>query len=72
MSPSELEEWLHEVLKDPIQRENEIVKEFLCPKEDFEHGQKQKKGLAKKMTGMFNTIKDAFPTFEDDVNGKEK
>ena len=31
---------------------------------------KTKRGLAKKMTGMINTIKDAFPTFEDEQNGK--
>ena len=32
---------------------------------------KTKRGLAKKMTGMINTIKDAFPTFEDEQDGKK-
>ena len=31
---------------------------------------KTKRGLAKKMTGMINSIKDAFPTFEDEQDGK--
>jgi hypothetical protein len=33
---------------------------------------KTKRGLAKKMTGMINTIKDAFPTFEDEQEGKKE
>ena len=52
-----LEKWV----QDHLTTSAVEMKAFLEPSEE-----KKKKGLAKKMTGMLNSIKDVFPTFEDE------
>ena len=52
-----LEKWA----QDPMMASTVEMKAFLEPSEE-----KKRKGLAKKMTGMLNSIKDVFPTFEDE------
>ena len=71
----ELAEVLEEWIQDPLFASYSEMKTFLDaprPQLNSEVDQKEKvakkKGLAKKMTGMFNSIKDAFPTFEDESN----
>ena len=57
----EMAELLEKWMQDPLVASNLETKAFLEPSEE-----KKKKGLAKKMTGMLNSIKDVFPTFEDE------
>ena len=53
----------------------DVLREFLLSSQNTEaliHPKsKTKRGLAKKMTGMINSIKDAFPTFEDEQEDGE-
>lgn len=57
-----LQDWLSALAKDPIIGQSEDLKDFLCPTKNKVNN----KGLAKKMTGMLNSLKDAFPTFDDE------
>ena len=54
-------------------RQIDELRDFLCytPHQQIIKQPKSKtnKGLANKMTGMLNTIKDVFPTFEDEQAG---
>ena len=62
-----VQDWFQCLFEDPNLKESEEVKDFMCSKmENIQ--QKEKKGLAKKVSGMFHTIKDVFPTFDEDNN----
>ena len=75
LSGAELAEVLEEWIQDPLFASYPEMKAFLeiarpqLPTEGSpEEKIAKKKGLAKKMTGMLNSIKDVFPTFEDEGN----